>query len=117
MSPIFPTNQNQSTLIGPDYTFLTLFSILVALWFSSSSFVQTWHSLAFLCFILIPCGKCESPYVGKAAAAARATLYPFPPACAVFSCVQTMVWLPVSEIFNADVDARDLHTGAVGRTP
>ena len=72
----------------------------------------------FLCFILIPCGKCGSPYVGKAAPAARVTLYPFPQACAVFSRVQPMVWPPMSEIFNAhaDVDACDLHTGAV-RTP
>ena len=34
-----------------------------------------------------------SLYLGKATAAARAAL-PIPAACAMFSCVQTMVWLP-----------------------
>ena len=44
--------------------------------------------------------------------------YPFLPVSVVFSCVLTMVWLPVFGIFNVhtDVDACDYTQGAV-RTP
>ena len=37
--------------------------------------------------------------------------YPFLPVCSVFSCVQTMVWVPVFGIFNArtNVDACDCN--------
>ena len=44
--------------------------------------------------------------------------YPFLLVDAVFSCVQTMVWMPVLGIFNerTDVGAGELHTGSV-RTP
>ena len=31
-------------------------------------------------------------------------LYPFLSVCAVFSCVHTMVWLPVFGIFNVHTD-------------
>ena len=39
--------------------------------------------------------------------------HPFLSACAAFSCVQTMVWLPVFRVFNvrADVNARDCTQG------
>ena len=39
--------------------------------------------------------------------------HPFLSACAAFSCVQTMVWLPVFRFFNvrADVNARDCTQG------
>ena len=42
--------------------------------------------------------------------------HPFLPVCAVFSCVQTMVWLPVFGICNvrSDVDARDCTRGLCG---
>ena len=41
----------------------------------------------------------QSPYLGKAQQL-QEQLYPFLSVCAVFSCVQTMVWLPVFGIFN-----------------
>ena len=43
--------------------------------------------------------------------------YPFLSKCAVFSCVQTMVWLPVFMIFNVhtDVDASDCTRGLYGQ--
>ena len=52
--------------------------------------------------------KLVSPYLGKAQQP-REQRYPFLPACVVFSCVRTMVWLPVFGIFNVhtDVDACD----------
>ena len=42
--------------------------------------------------------------------------YPFLPACAVFSCVHTMVWLPVFGIINVrtDVDACGCTRGLYG---
>ena len=41
-------------------------------------------------------GKAQQPQEGR---------YPFLSVCAVFSCVQTMVWLPVFGIFNMCIDA------------
>ena len=38
-------------------------------------------------------------YLGKATAAARAAL-PIPKSAAIFSCVQTKVWLPVPGVVN-----------------
>ena len=55
-------------------------------------------------------GKFGSPYLGEAQQP-QEQRYPFLSVCAVFSCLQTMVWLPVFEIFNMR-----LHLGAV-RTP
>ena len=42
--------------------------------------------------------------------------YPFLPLCAVFPCVQTMVWLPVYGIFNVptDVDTCNCTRGLYG---
>ena len=48
--------------------------------------------------------------MGTATAAASAgSILPFLPVCAIFSRVQTMVWLP-------DVDARDCTPGAVSKS-
>ena len=58
-------------------------------------------------------GKFGSPYPGKALGAAL----PFPTSgCAVFSCVQTMVWLPVFVVVNVrtDADACDCTRGLYG---
>ena len=44
-----------------------------------------WDLLLFSCFFIVPCGKFRL----------QEQHYPFLPVCAVFSCVQTMVWLPV----------------------
>ena len=58
-----------------------------------------------LCLVLLcPCGKFESPYQGKAQQL-QEQHYLFLSVCAVFSCVQTMVWLPVFGIFNVRTDA------------
>ena len=63
---------------------------------------------------VIPCRRLGSPYQGKAQ-------QPLEQGClflsehVVFSCVQTMVWLPAFEIFSAGtvVDACDCTQGAV----
>ena len=56
------------------------------------------------------CRKFCLSYLGTAMAARGAVLFVLPvPVCAVFSCLQTMVWLPVCVIFNfcKDDDACD----------
>ena len=64
-------------------------------------------------YLTVPHGKFGSPYLGKVQQEQR---YPFLSVCAVFSCVQTMVWLPVFGIFNVrtDVDACDCIRGLYG---
>ena len=59
--------------------------------------------------------KLESPYLGKLQQP-QEQRYPFLSVRAVFSCVQTMVWLPVFGIFNmhTDVDACDCSPGMYG---
>ena len=55
-----------------------------------------------------------SPYLGKAQQP-QEQRYPFLSVCVVFSCVQTMVWLPVFAIFNVctDIAACECKLGAV----
>ena len=48
----------------------------------------------YFCYSIVPCGKFRSPYPGKAQQLQEQS-YPFLLVCAVFSCVQTVVWLPV----------------------
>ena len=59
-----------------------------------------------LSFILAPCRKFGSPYLGKAQQP-QEQRYPFLSEYVVFSLVKTMVCLPVLRIFNVrtDVDA------------
>ena len=50
--------------------------------------------------LLIPCGKCGSPFLRKVTVAAREQHCPFLLAvCAVCLCVQTVAWLQVLWIF------------------
>ena len=70
--------------------------------------------LLFVCLFVIlvlhyPSLEIRAPTPGKSTAGARAALYPFLSGYAIFSCVQTMLWLPVFGIFNTrtDVDACD----------
>ena len=69
-------------------------------------------NIIIMLYFIVPCGKFRSPYLGKAQQP-QEQRYPFLSVCAVFSCVQTMVWLPVLGIFNVrtDVDACDCTTG------
>ena len=57
----------------------------------------------FIFYFIVPCGKLVS----------QEQRCPFLPECAVFPCVQTMVWLPVLGICNVrtDVDACDCSRG------
>ena len=66
-------------------------------------------------YFIVPCGKFGSPYESKAQQP-QEQRYPFLSVCAVFPCVQTMVWLPVLGIFNVhtDVDACDCTLGQYG---
>ena len=69
----------------------------------------------FMCsvpYFFVPCGNFGSPYLGKSQQPEEQR-YPFLSVCAAFSCVPTMVWLPVLGIFNvrADVDACDCTRG------
>ena len=66
-------------------------------------------------YFTVPCGMYRSPYVGKAQQP-QEQRYPFLSVCAVFSCVQRLVWLPVFGIFNmhTDVDACDCTRGLYG---
>ena len=69
----------------------------------------------FMCSVLyffVPCGNFGSPSVGMSQQP-QEQRYPFLLVCAAFSCVRTMVWLPVFGIFNvrADVDACDCTWG------
>ena len=48
----------------------------------------------FFFFFFVPCGKFGSPYLGKTQQP-QEQRHPFLSVCAVFSCVKTMVWLPV----------------------
>ena len=61
---------------------------------------------------LCPLREIRSPYLGKVQQL-QEQRYPFLPVCAVFSCVQTMVWLPMFGILNVckDVDACDCTRG------
>ena len=61
------------------------------------------------------CGKFGSPYMGKAQQL-QEQRYPFLSVCAVFPCVQTMIWLPVFGFFNVrtDGDACDCTRGLYG---
>ena len=63
------------------------------------------------CFI-VPHRKFRSPHLGKAQQP-LGQCYPFLSVSAVFSCVQTMVWLSVFGIFNmhTDADACDCTRG------
>ena len=60
----------------------------------------------------VHCGKCGSPRLGKAQPP-KEQRYPFLSGCVVFSCVKTMVWLPVLGIFNerTNIDASDWARG------
>ena len=66
----------------------------------------------FFQYFFVPCRKFGLPYLGKAQKP-QEQRYPFLSVCVVFSCVQTMVWLPVFGIFNmlTDVDACDCTRG------
>ena len=78
-------------------------------------FTFLYHSYSFKYFnfyFFVPCGKFGSPYLGKAQQP-QEQLYPFLSVCAVFSCVQTMVWLPVFGIFNVCAQMM-MHTIAHG---
>ena len=55
--------------------------------------------LIFLLVLLVPCGKFELPYLGKAQQP-QEQRYSFLSVSAVFLCVQTMVWLPVFGILK-----------------
>ena len=59
--------------------------------------------LVFLQDFIVPCGKCRLPYLGKAKQV-RGQCYSFLLVSVVFSCVQTMVWLSLSGIFNVHTD-------------
>ena len=48
--------------------------------------------VSLICKITVPFGKFRSPYPGKAQQP-QEQRYPFLPECAVFSCVQSVVWL------------------------
>ena len=54
-------------------------------------------------YFFVPCRKFRSPYLGKAQQP-QEQRYPFLSVCAVFLCVQTMVWLPMFGIFNTHTD-------------
>ena len=66
-------------------------------------------------YFCVPCGKFELPYLGKVQQL-QEQHYPFLPVCVIFSCVQTMVWLPVFGILNVctDADACDCAQGLYG---
>ena len=66
-------------------------------------------------YLIIPCGKSGSPYPGKSQQP-QEHRYPFLSVCGVFSCIQTMIWLPVFGIFNvrSDADACDCTRGLCG---
>ena len=66
-------------------------------------------------YFIVPCGKFGSPYLGKAHQL-QEQCYPVLSVCAVFPCVQTRVWLPVSGIVNmcTDVDACNCTRGLYG---
>ena len=55
-------------------------------------------------YLIVPCGKFGSPYPGKSQQP-QEQRYPFLSVCGVFSCVQTMIWLPVSGIVHVRSDA------------
>ena len=64
--------------------------------------IHSFFSFSFEYF-LVPCGKFRPPYPGKALLP-QEWRYPFLSVCAVFSCVQTAVWLPVLRILNVHTD-------------
>ena len=66
-------------------------------------------------YLIIPCGKSGSPYPGKSQQP-QEHRYPFLSVCGVFSCIQTMIWLPMFGIFNvrSDADACDCTRGLCG---
>ena len=66
-------------------------------------------------YLIDPFGKFGSPSPDKAEQWPEQR-YSFLPMCAVFFCVQTMLWLPVFAIFNVhtDVDACDFTRGLYG---
>ena len=64
-------------------------------------------------YCIVPCGKFGSPYPGKAQQP-REQRYLFLPVCAVISCVQTMVWLPVFGIVNVRKGVTDACDTAHG---
>ena len=65
-------------------------------------------------YFIVPCGKFESPYLGKTQHLQEQRDL-FLSVRAVFSCVHTMAWLPVLGISNVctDVDACDCTRVAV----
>ena len=58
--------------------------------------------------LLSPCGKFRSSFLGKAQQL-QEQRYPFLSVCAVSSCVQTMVWLPVFGSFDLYTDEDACH--------
>ena len=66
-------------------------------------------------YFFVPCGKFGSPYLDKAQQP-QEQRYPFLSVCAVFSFVQTVVWLQMFRNFNmhTDVDACDCTRGLYG---
>jgi len=83
-------------------------------WPSFSLFILFSFFFLFYHFV-VPCWKFGSPYPGNAQQLLEQR-YAFLSVCAVFSCVRTMVWLPVFGIFNVctDVDACDCTRGLCG---
>ena len=63
-------------------------------------------------YFIVPSGKFGSPYLGKVEQPQKQH-YPLLLVCALFSCVQTMVWLPVLGIFEVvtDVDVLEADSG------
>ena len=57
----------------------------------------------FFYYFIVPCGKFGSPYLGKTQQP-QEQCYRFLSVRAAFSCVQTMVWLPVFGNFNVRTD-------------
>ena len=66
-------------------------------------------------YFIVPCEKFGSLYMGMSQQL-QEQRYPFLPVCEVFTCVQTMVRLPVFGIFSVgtDVDACDCTRGLYG---
>ena len=57
-------------------------------------FTSSQHSTTDNYFFVL-CGKFGTPYLVRHSSHKSSAMYPFLSVCVVFSCVQTMVWLPV----------------------
>ena len=83
------------------YCLTTNFSCF-SMWIKCDEHERFWIGYSTSGFV--PCGKFGSPYLCKAQQP-QEQRYPFLSVSAVFSCVQTMAWLPVSGICNVRTDA------------